>query len=113
MARAQPTQLTLKECRERGYHAYVCEKWVPGANIRKDAFGFGDLLVIDDDQGSLLIQACVYASIGTRRQKILEKCTEPAKAWLERGNRIEIWAWRKVGHRWQLTDTPIELGDFE
>jgi hypothetical protein len=117
MATKSPTQRTLEHCKKHGQPAYVTEKWVPGVNIRKDAFGFGDLLVIDGQPGSLLIQATVTDSMSKRITKIKEHCAEHAQAWLKAGNRLEVWGWAKrgaVGKRklWTLKVTPLTLEDF-
>lgn len=125
MAKAQPTAKTLAECRKRGWPAYVCEKWIPRVNIRKDAFGFGDVLVMDGLPGSLLIQATSEkGGVAKRVRKITDDCTEHARAWLEAGNRIECWGWGQKVHRnrdgskskvkrWTLRIVPVTLSDFE
>lgn len=111
---ASPTQRSLAECKKRGWPAYVVEKWIPGARIRKDAFGFGDVLVLDGRPGSMLIQATVTGAVATREKKIRNDCAEMAKAWTDAGNRIEIWGWAKrgpVGKRklWTLKTVEVEL----
>jgi hypothetical protein len=98
--------------------AYVAEKWIPGANVRRDAFGFGDVLVLDGKPGSLLIQATVTGSMASRRTKIIGKCSELARAWLQAGNRIEVWGWAKRGAAgkrklWTLKITPVNIEDLE
>lgn len=119
-----PTARTLQECRKRGWPAYVTEKRIPHINILKDAFGFGDVLVIDGQPGSMLIQASSEKGGSARRvRKIKEECTENAKAWLDAGNRIEVWTWGQKMHRnkdgskskvkrWKLRVVPVTLGDF-
>jgi hypothetical protein len=122
--RKSPTQRSLEYCRKLSLPAYVTEQWIPRANIRRDAFGFGDVLVMDGHPGSLLVQACAASSVATRRTKILEQCTEHAKAWLQAGNRIVVWGWGQRVHRnkdgskskvkrWTLRVVDVTLGDFE
>lgn len=119
-----PTQRSLAHCRKLSLPAYVTEQWIPRANVRRDAFGFGDILVIDGLPGSLLVQACAGSSVAKRRTKILEQCADNAQAWLKAGNRISVWGWAQRTHRnkdgtkskvrrWTLRVVPVTLGDFE
>jgi hypothetical protein len=41
-----PTQLSLAWLKKEGYLAEVVEKWIPGANIRKDLWGWCDIVAI-------------------------------------------------------------------
>ena len=91
---ASPTQLTLKELRKRGHSHQIVEYWNSFAHKRVDLWGFGDILVMDDQTGSLLIQTTTSGSLSPQKKKILESPFMPE--WMERGNRISIWAWRKI-----------------
>jgi hypothetical protein len=113
-----PTSRTLEECKKRGWKAQVVEKWIPRMNVRKDVFGFGDVLVLDGKPGSLLVQACRGADSSTRTTKILEACAEDARSWLEAGNRIQVWGWAQRGPRgkrklWGVRVVAIELSSDE
>ena len=92
-----PTQRTLTECKGRGWPAHVVEKWIAQARKRIDVWGFGDVLVLDGQLGSLLIQATVTDSMSSRVKKIGDECKDLAMAWLAAGNRIEVWGWAKRG----------------
>lgn len=127
-----PTARTLAECRRRGWIAGVVERHSPFPKPhgkKHDLFGVIDVVAIVMDHagiayrideappmvgvGTLGIQACTDGRTGTggwgsdlakRRAKIL---AEPrARAWVEAGNRLEIWAWgsRVVGkgRRWRV-----------
>jgi len=52
-----PTTLTLRYLRRAGYLVDVAERWIIGANIRRDLFGCIDLLAIGIDEPVLGIQA--------------------------------------------------------
>ena len=111
---SSPTSRTLDECRKRKWPACVVEKWLPKTNIRVDVWGFGDLLAIDDEPGSLLIQACVTGDAAKRVRKIREHCWANAQAWLRAGNRIQVWGWAKRGAAgkrkvWTLKVYDVEL----
>jgi hypothetical protein len=92
-----PTQLTLRKLRADGWLAEVVERWVPGANIRKDLFGFVDILALRDGE-TLAVQATSYTNISARVTKI---ASLDAVADVRRAN-WSIWVigWRKVNNRW-------------
>ena len=118
-----PTSRALQECKRRGWPAYVTEKHNSFTNRKNDAFGFGDLLAIDGEPGSLLIQVTTTSNMASRRTKILEECTDTARSWLEAGNRIIVWGYARRVHRnkdgskskvrrWTLREVPVVIGDF-
>jgi len=94
-----PTSRTLKRLRKEGYLADVTEKWIPGANIRKDLFGFIDVLCIKGTE-ILGVQATSYTNISARVKKIAEH--EHVDAVRDAGICIEVWGWRKIKNRWQV-----------
>lgn len=115
---AGETARTLAECRSRGWDADVVERWKPamrppkpGAKpklmpygVRVDAFGFGDVLVIDGDDvpGSLMIQSTSRAGVATRMKKLLRGDPEVRRKierWLRKRNRLAVWGWYKLSRR--------------
>lgn len=92
-----PTQLTLRYLRENGWLAEVVERWVPGANIRKDLFGFVDIVALRDGE-TLAVQATSYSNISARVNKIADS---DAVSQVRKAN-WQIWVvgWRKVNNRW-------------
>ena len=100
-----PTARTVAECRKRGWPATVVERFT--GRVRRDAFGFGDVLVLDGQPGALLIQCTTGAHVANRVTKIRTQCAEAAAVWLAAGNRIEVWGWALQGpagsrKRWTL-----------
>ena len=92
-----PTQLTLEKLRAEGWLAEVVEKWIPGANIRKDLWGFVDILAIRDDE-ILAAQATSYSNVSSRVNKITDHENLPA---VRLANiQIQVWGWRKLDNRW-------------
>lgn len=92
-----PTQLTLKLLREEGWTVEVVERWVPGANIRKDLFGFIDLVALKGDM-TLGVQATSYSNMGARIKKIesAELLSQVRRAcW-----HLWVIGWRKQNNRW-------------
>lgn len=69
-----PTQRTLKLMRERGWIAEVTERWIPGANIRKDLWTFCDVLCIHPESGEILAVQTTSASNMAARVKKISEC---------------------------------------
>jgi hypothetical protein len=92
-----PTQRTLKKLRDDGWIAEVVERWVPGANIRKDLFGWIDIMALRDGQ-TLAVQCTSYSNMSARVKKIegSETIAEVRKA----GWSVWVIGWRKVNNRW-------------
>lgn len=113
----QPTQRSMEFCRKEGMLAGVTERWNPHARIRQDLFGFIDLIVLDGD-GAIGVQATSGSNAAKRIHKIVD---EPkARTWLENGQRIEVWSWRKIKlkrgglrYRWDLDRRPVTLDDID
>ena len=91
---ASPMQLTLRELRSRELPHQVVEYWNPYARKRIDLWGIADLLVLDGKPGSLAIQTTSGSAISARKEKIMASPFMPL--WMKAGNRLSIWAWRKI-----------------
>src|SRR4051812_39168715 len=94
-----PTQLTLERLREDGYHPEVCERWIPGARIRKDLWGFTDVLAIREEQ-ILAVQCTSLSNVASRIRKIE---ASPLLGLIRKaGIAIEVWGWSKKDGEWRL-----------
>ena len=98
-----PTQRTLHCIRQQGGVCDVAEKWIafhgtgktggpPG--IRRDLFGFIDVVELRPGVGIVGIQCCAGSGFAAHKEKIL--ACECLGDWLACGGRVELWAWRKV-----------------
>jgi hypothetical protein len=106
-----PTSRSLEYCRAQGWSYFRAEHYNYFAKKRYDAFGFADILVLDGEPGTLYVQATTGDNAAARREKILQN--KHAKLSLQRGNRIEVWAWRKLKDRkWHLRRDIITLCQF-
>lgn len=94
-----PTQRTLRELRNRGLVADICEKFNPHAGpfgVRKDLFGILDIIALDPQRGVVGVQSCGQ-SLSAHRKKLLEEKAQETSDWLGTpGTVLEIWSWRKV-----------------
>ena len=100
-----PTQRSLKFMRERGFHAEVVERWIPGANIRKDLFGFIDILCLGADGSIVGVQSTSDSNVAARITKIADSplvgCVRKA------GIRIVVHGWKKIKGRWQAREIDL------
>ncbi len=92
-----PTQLTLRALRRDGYTAEVVERWVPGANVRRDLFSVIDVLALKGAE-TLAVQATSDSNVSARVRKIAE--SEHIAAIREAGWAVHVWGWKKDGTRW-------------
>ena len=71
MPKPSPTQRTLAEMRKRGYTCEVVEHWNPHARVRKDLYGFIDVLCLGDGE-VIGVQATSLSNVSARVRKIVE-----------------------------------------
>ena len=99
---SSPTQRSLKLMRERGFYAEVTEKWIPGANIRRDLFGFIDVLCLGADGAIVGVQSTSASNVSARITKIAES---PLVGRVRQaGIKIVVHGWRKVKGRWEARE---------
>src|SRR5271155_4458070 len=115
-----PTARSMKYFRDRGCIVAGVEKTLhmPGRPfpMKRDAFGFGDLLVaVAGQQGIALVQVTDISSMSARRNKIThgiakeldepkrvaeaQAAQENARHWIGAGGRILLHGWGKRGAR--------------
>lgn len=109
-----PTQRCLADLKKSGATCQVVERWCAFSRRRIDLFGFVDILAMI---GPFLtaIQVTSGANHAARRTKLL--ADDRSRAWLETGNRIEIWSYSKCGARgkrklWTCRKEVIVLADY-
>ncbi len=105
-----PTQLSLKNLRERGYMAQVVEKWNSFAKRRQDVFGFGDILAVRQalvKTPILLVQTTTQAHLTERLAKAEQ--LPGFSFWLLAGGEIEFHGWAKKGPRGKRKTWQVEI----
>jgi hypothetical protein len=106
-----PTARTLEALRRAGFIASVVERWIAAPCIRKDCFGFADILAARPvDQRILLVQATSAGNVSARLAKTKSKAE--AAAWLHSGGEIEIWGWAKRRNRWRVKIVALSADDL-
>lgn len=96
-----PTQRTLRALRGLGRICAIAEKWQmipnhPGGGVRKDLFGFIDVVGLDPARGIIGIQSCGSAFSEHLKKLTDSECTENVLEWLRCGGKVEIWGWRRL-----------------
>jgi hypothetical protein len=113
MKKTSPTERTMRKLRDLGYLVSKAEHWNQFARQTFDLFGFIDVAALGiDESGVLAVQATTTENQSKRVTKILG--LESAKRWLDCGNRIEVWGWKKSAKtkKWEVTRTPVTLEEF-
>jgi len=87
------TQKSLKKLRDEGYLCDIVEKTIPYCFIKKDLFGFIDLLAIKDGE-VLGVQTTTGSNSSERVKKI--KAHENYPKVKEAGIKIVVHGWRKL-----------------
>ena len=100
-----PTARSLKHLRAAGWEADVVEKWIPGANIRKDLFGCIDILAIRGRE-TLGVQATSGSNVASRVSKITDSPMLPKIREAGWGLQVHGWSKRANG-RWALREVDI------
>jgi hypothetical protein len=107
-----PTARSLAYLRQRGYLAAVVEHWLPRLKIRRDLFGFGDLLAVHPrDRLIVLVQVTTADHIAHRLAKA--RARPELAAWLKAGGRFEVHGWAKRGGKWAVRIVNVAGEDLE
>ena len=97
----------------------MVEQTIPKTFIKRDAFGFGDILAVDPEGiGAILIQATSDSNHSARMTKICQDTPKAAHLWLSAGNRIQVWSWGLKGAKgkrklWTLRAQSVFKGLLE
>ena len=95
------TERTIEALTTLGYDVGIVERYIAnawhakGRGVRKDLFGFIDLIAMRPGEGIIGVQSTGPDYSG-HNKKIVTECREKAIKWLKSGGRLELWAWRKV-----------------
>lgn len=102
---SSPTKRTLQEMRKRGYLAEVVEKWIPGANVRRDLAGFIDVLCFKPGE-VVGVQSTSDSNVASRVRKIADH--ENVGIVRSAGVRLLVHGWRRnTKGRWQLREVDV------
>jgi hypothetical protein len=82
-----------KKLESEGWTVSVTEQTIPRCFIKRDTYGFGDLLACSPGRGIMLVQATGGGNGSTRIAKIRGEARHAI--WLASGGRIQVHDWRK------------------
>ena len=109
--RMSPTARTLDLLRREGYLPAVVERWLPGVNVRKDLWGFGDVLAVHPGaRAFLIVQATTLPNIGSRLNRA--RALPGLAVWLNAGGLFECHGWTKRNGRWACKRVAVQAGDM-
>jgi hypothetical protein len=99
-----PTQRSLKLLRKEGYIADVVERWVPKAKVRKDLWGWVDIVGVSPAGNLVFVQTTTSSNLAARMKKAKGL---DAFHRLKRGlyHRIEFHGWKaptKTRKTWEV-----------
>ena len=96
-----PTQLTLRKLKTDGWTTLaIVEYFVPFAKVRRDLFGFIDVLAVKDGD-TLGIQCTTFNNRLARVRKIED--SEHLPVLREANWSLEVWGWRKnKSNKWEV-----------
>ena len=100
-----PTQRSLKRLREDGWLVDVCERFIPGAGIRRDLFNVADLCAIKPGEQPLLVQV-TSTGVAERVRKIR---ANPELGTLLSCFKIEVHGWRKSAKNGRYVQRVISI----
>ncbi len=84
----------MDDLKALGFSAWDVESTIPHTFIKRDCFGFADILAHRPGVGILLIQATANRNHGSHKRKMFGESVAPnIAAWLASGGRVEIWSY--------------------
>jgi hypothetical protein len=91
---ATTIKYSLDYLKERDYITEKVEQWIPRTSIRKDLFGFGDIVAIREDvKGVIAVQSTTISGLQAHCDKAMEECGKALYTWLTAGNQFIIHGW--------------------
>lgn len=91
--RMNAEHLCIQYAEAKGWLIGIVERWIPYARIRKDLFGFIDLVAIDPEFNVYGIQTTSQSNVNARINKI--KTHQNYDRVRHSSMKIEVWGWKK------------------
>ena len=87
-----PTAKSLAYLRKQGFLCAVVESWIPRCNLRRDLFGFADILAVNSvNKKFLLVQTTSLGNVSARLKKARGR--HELLIWLRAGGRFAVHGW--------------------
>lgn len=89
-----------KALEAEGWTVAAVEQTIPHCFIKRDCFGFADLLAVSPTRGIMMVQATGGKSTSNFHARVAKIKAEPKAAiWLASGGRIQVHSWEGVGSK--------------
>lgn len=83
-----------------GWTCSVVEQTIPHCFIKRDVYGFADILACSPTRGIMLVQATGGKSTSNFHARVDKLKAEPRHAiWLASGGRIQVHSWEGEGSK--------------
>lgn len=107
-----PTARSMAFLRASGFTVGVVERWIPGANVRRDFLNCIDLVAVHPGRRLILAaQVTTASNIASRLNKA--RARPELRDWLQAGGLFEVHGWNKRGGRWQVRRVEVLAGDLD
>jgi hypothetical protein len=108
-----PSARSRRHLAELGYHVATVEQTIPRCFIKRDCYGWADLLAVHPVKGIALVQVTSGPNLAARIHKA-STVAGPLTAWILAGGKLLAHGWRKAGPRgarktWQLREVELTL----
>lgn len=85
---------TLKLLKAQNLNPWGVERWIPGANIRRDLYNIIDIIAISDTQ-TFGVQSTSWKQRTPHLKKILQEYPEALRNWCQAGRRFLLITFKK------------------
>lgn len=97
-----------------GWTVGTVESVIPHTFIKRDLFGFGDLIAVSSGRGIMMVQATGHSSTSNMHQRIAKILSEArALIWLSSGGRIQVHSWQGTGSKRECNIVEVTIGMFQ
>lgn len=91
---------SIKKLEAEGWTCSVVEQTIPHCFIKRDVYGFADILACSPMRGIMLVQATGGKSTSNFHARVDKLKAEPRHAiWLASGGRIQVHSWEGEGSK--------------
>lgn len=114
--KTSPSSRSTQHLKTEGWFVARVEQTIPHTFIKRDAFGWADLLACHPEKGIALVQVTSGSNLAARITKA-RTVAGPLTAFLLAGGKLLAHGWRKVGPRgerktWQLREVSLSIQDL-
>jgi hypothetical protein len=115
--KTSPSARSTQHLKAEGWFVSRVEQTIPHTFIKRDCYGWADLLCVHPLKGIALVQVTSSGNLASRITKA-RTVAGPLTAWLVAGGKLLAHGWAKRGARgqaktWQLREVELKLADLQ